>query len=305
MSKATANKTMFKPYGIIPAVVTPLTQEGNFSEPAMRKLVNFLIDGGVHGLFITGTTGEFYGLTPEEKREIFSVTLDAANGRVPVYAGTNGITTRESIILTQLAEDCGIDAVSVLTPMFITPNQDQLIEHYKAVAASTSLPVLLYNNPPKTGVNLAAPTVAKLAEVPNIVSIKDSCGDLTLTAEYIRLTQGRDDFNVLMGRDTLIYGALCYGAAGSIASCANVAPRLCADIYDKFMAGDLKGSLEAQFTLAPLRHAFAIGTFPAVIKESLALLGIDVGPCMAPVGPMTQEERSKLRQVLIGMGLLQ
>ncbi|MDF2502262.1 MAG: Dihydrodipicolinate synthase [Anaerosporomusa subterranea] len=305
MSKATANKTMFKPYGIIPAVVTPLTQEGDFSEPAMRKLVNFLIDGGVHGLFITGTTGEFYGLTPEEKREIFSVTLDAANGRVPVYAGTNGITTRESIMLTQLAEDCGIDAVSVLTPMFITPNQDQLIEHYKAVAASTSLPVLLYNNPPKTGVNLAAPTVAKLAEVPNIVSIKDSCGDLTLTAEYIRLTQGRDDFNVLMGRDTLIYGALCYGAAGSIASCANVAPRLCADIYDKFMAGDLKGSLEAQFTLAPLRHAFTIGTFPAVIKESLALLGIDVGPCMAPVGPMTQEERSKLRQVLIGMGLLQ
>jgi len=298
------SKTGFKPYGIIPAVVTPLNPEGSFSEKAMRKLINFLIDGGVHGLFITGTTGEFYGLSPEEKREIFEVTLDETKGRVPVYAGTNGITTLESVRLTQLAEKCGVDAVSVLTPMFITPTQEQLIGHYKTIAANTSLPVLLYNNPPKTGVNLAAPTVAKLAEVPNIVSIKDSSGDLTLTAEYIRLTRGIEHFNVLMGRDTLIYGALCYGAAGSIASCANVAPRLCADIYDKYMAGDLQGSLEAQFKLAPLRIAFTIGTFPAVIKESLALLGIDVGPCMDPVGPMTSEEREKLRQVLVQMELL-
>ncbi|HML32406.1 4-hydroxy-tetrahydrodipicolinate synthase [Sporomusa sphaeroides] len=299
-----SSKTSFKPQGIIPAVVTPLTPAGKFNEQAMRQLIKYLIDGGVHGLFITGTTGEFYGLTPEEKREIFQVTLDETNGRVPVYAGTNGITTRESVMLTQLAEECKIDAVSVLTPMFITPSQDQLYTHYQTIAANTSLPVLLYNNPPKTGVNLTAATVAKLADIPNIVSIKDSSGDLTLTAEYIRLTQGREDFNVLMGRDTLIYGALCYGAAGSIASCANVAPRLCADIYDKFMAGDLKGSLEAQFRLAPLRIAFTIGTFPAVIKESLALLGIDAGPCMEPVGPMTTEEREKLRQVLIGMGLL-
>lgn len=304
MIKCKDRKKPAMPYGILPAVVTPLTSEGAFNEKAMRKLINYLIDGGVHGLFITGTTGEFYGLTPEEKREIFEVTLDETKGRVPVYAGTNGITTRESVMLTQLAEDCGIDAVSILTPMFITPTQEQLLEHYKTIATNTSLPVLLYNNPPKTGVNLAAPTVAKLAEVPNIVSIKDSSGDLTLTAEYIRLTKGIENFNVLMGRDTLIYGALCYGAAGSIASCANVAPRLCADIYDKYMAGDLAGSLEAQFTLAPLRIAFTIGTFPAVIKESLALLGIDVGPCLAPVGPMTTEEREKLRQVLIGMGLL-
>lgn len=302
--KTRNNQTGFKPRGIIPAMVTPLTAEGKFNEKAMRKLINYLIDGGVHGLFVTGTTGEFYGLTPEEKREIFQVTMDETKGRVPVYAGTNGITTRESVMLTQLAEECKVDAVSVLTPMFITPNQNQLIEHYKIIAASTSLPVVLYNNPPKTGVNLAAATVAKLAEVPNIVSIKDSSGDLTLTAEYIRLTRDREDFSVLMGRDTLIYGALCYGATGSIASCANVAPRLCADIYEKYIAGDSKGALEAQFKLAPLRIAFAIGTFPAVIKESLELLGIEAGPCMDPAGPMTSEERARLRQVLLEMGLL-
>jgi len=302
--KTSQNKVGFTPKGIIPAVITPLTSDEKFNEKAMRKLINHLIDGGVHGLFVVGTTGEFYGFTPAEKREILLVTMDETRGRVPVYAGTNGITTRESVMLTQLAEECKVDAVSVLTPLFVTPNQDQLIKHYKSVAACTSLPVILYNNPPKTGVNIAPGTVAKLAEIPNIVSIKDSSGDLTLTADYIRLTQDRDDFSVLMGRDTLIYGALCYGATGSIASCANVAPRMCVDIYEKYMAGDLAGSLQAQFNLAPLRSAFNIGTFPAVIKESLTLLGIEAGPCMDPSGPLTHSEREKLSKVLIGMGLL-
>jgi 4-hydroxy-tetrahydrodipicolinate synthase len=297
--------TGFRPKGIIPAVITPLTNEGKFNEKAMRKLLNYLIEGGVHGLFVVGTTGEFYGLTPEEKRDIYTIAVDEAKGRVPVYAGTNGITTRETVMLTQLAEECRVDAVSVLTPMFLAPSQDQLIIHYRTIAENTALPVVLYNNPPKTSVNLTPATVAKLAEVQNIAGIKDSSGDMTLAAEYIRLTQHMDDFSVLMGRDTLIYGALCYGAAGSIASCANVAPRLCVDIYEKFIAGDSKGALKAQFTLAPLRIAFNLGTFPAVIKESLNLLGIEAGPCMEPAGPMTADERAKLRAVLTDMGLLE
>jgi len=297
-------ETVFKPKGIIPAVITPLTNDGKFNEKAMRKLLNYLIDGGVHGLFVVGTTGEFYGLSPEEKREIFQVTMDEVKGRVPVYAGTNGITTHETVILTQIAEECKVDAVSILTPMFVTPNQNQLIKHYQTVAANTSLPVILYNNPPKTSVSLAPATVVKLAVAPNIVGIKDSCGDMTVTAEYIRLTKHIDDFSVLMGRDTLIYGALCYGATGSIASCANVAPKICVEIYEKYMAGDMKGSLKAQYTLAPLRISFTLGTFPAVIKESLTLLGINAGPCMEPAGPMTNDERSKLKQVLKDMELL-
>ena len=297
-------KKVFKPKGIIPAVITPLTSDGRFNESAMRKLLKYLIDGGVHGLFVVGSTGEFYGLTPEEKRDIFCVAVDEAKGKIPVYAGTSGITTRETVMLTRIAEESGVDAVSILTPMFINPSQDQLMSHYRTIAGNTDLPVLLYNNPPKTSVSLAPATVAKLAEVPNIAGIKDSSGDMTLTAEYIRLTQHIEGFSVLMGRDTLIYGALCYGAAGSIAACANVAPGLCADIYEKFIAGDFKGSLKAQFTLAPLRIAFTIGTFPAVIKESLNMLGIEAGPCMEPVGPMTGDEREKLRKVLVDIGLL-
>jgi 4-hydroxy-tetrahydrodipicolinate synthase len=293
----------FIPRGIIPAMVTPLTREGNVNESGLRQFVDYLIKGGSHGLFVVGTTGEFYGLSPEEKKELFEITVDQTRGRVPVYAGTGAITTREVIRLTRYAEEAKVDAVSVLTPMFINPSQEELLRHYTAIAESTRLPVLLYNNPPKTGVNLAAATVARLAEVPNIVGIKDSSGDFTLTAEYIRLTRGRN-FHVLLGRDTLIHAGLCYGAGGSIAACANVAPRLVADIYDKYVAGDIQGSLEAQFMLAPLRIAFNLGTFPAVIKESLELLGIDAGRCMAPVGSMSTEEKQQLRKILTGMGLL-
>lgn len=294
---------MFTPRGIIPAMVTPLTAEGGINEKVLRRFIDYLIEGGSHGLFVVGTTGEFYGLTPEEKRDLFAITVDQTRGRVPVYAGTGAITTRETILLTRYAEEARVDAVSVLTPMFISPSQAELIRHYRAIAHSTGLPILLYNNPPKTGVNLTAGAVASLADEKNIVGIKDSSGDFTLSLEYLRLTRGKD-FHVLMGRDTLIFAGLCHGGVGSIAACANVAPRLVADIYDKYQLGDFSGALEAQFRLAPLRIAFNLGTFPAVIKESLLLLGIDTGPCMEPVGPMSDDERKKLRQVLIEMGLM-
>ena len=205
--------------------------------------------------------------------------------------------------MREMMEKTPVDAVSVLTPMFLAPSQEELYVHFTTIAANTSLPVIMYNNPPKTNVALAPATVARLADVPNIIGVKDSCGDLTITAEYIRLTQGKK-FSVLMGRDTLIFGALCYGATGSIASCANVAPRVCADIYNRFKAGDMAGALEAQFNLAPLRIAFNLGTFPAVIKESLVMLGIEAGACMLPAGPMSAEDRNRLRKVLVEMGLL-
>lgn len=294
----------FKPKGILPALITPLNEDGKLNEKSFRKLIQYVIDGGVHGLFVTGTTGEFYGLTPEEKREIIQVAIDESRGRVPVYVGTGAITTKECVLLTNIAEECGADAVSVLTPMFISPSQEELIKHYTAIANSTSLPVLLYNNLPKTGVTITPKTVEKLAEIKNIVGIKDSSGDFTLTAEYIRRTKG-NDFHVLAGRDTLIHACLCYGGTGSIAACANVAPRLCADIYDLYVSGDREGSLEAQYRLAPLRIAFSLGTFPAVIKEALELLGIEAGKCMEPIGVLSADERAELKKILTGMGVLQ
>jgi 4-hydroxy-tetrahydrodipicolinate synthase len=293
----------FVPKGILPAVITPLTGDGKVNEKALRKLINFLIDGGSHGIFMVGTTGEFYGLTMEEKKEVALITVDEVKGKVPVYLGAGAITTRESVALVQMAETCKVDALSVLTPMFISPSQKEIQQHYKTIAANTSLPILLYNNLPKTGVTITPDTAEKLSEIDNIVGIKDSSGDFTLTGEYIRRARGKK-FHVLAGRDTLIHACLCYGGTGGIAACANVAPRLCADIYDKYVAGDIKGSLDAQFRLAPLRIAFTLGTFPTVIKEALEMIGIEAGACMPPVGPMTDGEREQLRKVLLEMGVL-
>jgi len=295
---------MFKPYGIIPPVITPFTEDGQFHEPVFRQMVSHLIDQGVHGVFPLGTTGEFYAFSDEEVRRILEVCLDEVAGRVPVYAGANHITTRGTMRLVRIAEEVGVDAVSVLTPMFVSQTQNEVYTFYKTVAENTSLPVIIYNNKPKTNVTVNPETIARLAEIPNIVGVKDSTGDFTNTEEYIRLTRGNDHFHVLLGRDTLIHAGLCYGASGAIASCANVAPRIAADIYDKYIAGDIQGSLEAQFKLAPLRIACNMGTFPEVIKEGLMMQGFPVGKCLEPIAELTPAEKEKLRQVLKDMDLL-
>jgi len=290
------------PCGVIPAMVTPMTADEHVNEKSLRRLTNHLIEGKVHGVFAVGSQGEFWALTPDEKRRVWETVVEETRGRVPVYGGTADVTTRETIELTRLAEKAGVDAVSILTPFFINPNDDQLFDHYKAVAESTSLPILVYTNPARTNVKISPGLLARLAKVKGIVGIKDSSGELELTAEYIRVTP--PEFSVLMGRDTLIYAGLTYGTKGGIAATANVKPALVAAIYDQYMAGDLAGALQSQRELAPLRLAFAWGTFPVVIKEALNLMGMDAGPCRAPVGPLSAEQREKLKKVLQEMKVI-
>ena len=294
----------FMPKGIIPAMVTPIDEKGRINEGALRKLTNHLIDGGVHGLFPVGSQGEFFSLTFEQKKEAIRIVVDETRGRVPVYAGTGAVTTREAIETTKMAQDWGVSAVSVITPYFLIPSQKELIAHYTAIAkACPDLPILLYSNPDRTQVPFPISTVLELASVDNIVGIKDSSGDMSITGEYIRLTRGMN-FHVLMGRDTLIYAALCYGAKGSICATGNVDPRVPVEIYEAFIVGDHRRALEAQYRLAPLRIAFGLGTFPVVVKEALTMIGIDAGPAILPVGPMTPENREKLRKILEDMGLI-
>jgi len=289
------------PSGIIPAMVTPFTKNLEVNEPALRRLVNHCIEGGVHGVFAVGSQGEFWALTPDEKRRIWEVVVEETRGRVPVYGGTVGVTTRDTIALTRLAKDAGVDAVSILTPYFISPTDDELYAHYKAVAEAVDIPIILYTNPARTGVKISVGLLARLAKVPGIVGIKDSSGDLELTAEYIRVAP--PEFSVLMGRDTLIYAGLLYGTRGGIAATGNVKPALVAEIYDRFVAGDLKGALAAQRALAPLRLAFTWGSFPVVIKEALDLMGMECGPARPPVGPLAPEQRERLKGVLKEMGV--
>src|SRR6266516_4814942 len=189
--------------GIIPPVATPMKADEDLDLPRLRWFIDHLIANGVHGIFVLGTNSEFYALDEREKQEVIATAVAHVNRRVPVYAGTGAETTREAIRLTKMAEREGADGVSVITPYFVAPSQQEIFDHYRRVAESTRLPVVLYNNPGTCGgVKIDPDTVARLAEIPNIHGIKDSSGDLQNTNEYIRVVPDR--FSVLQGRDTLI-----------------------------------------------------------------------------------------------------
>ena len=294
----------FTPKGIVVPIVTPVDENGKLNEKAYRDLIEYLYQGGIHGIFPFGTTGEFYAYDLGFYTHLLDVTKDAVAGRMQIYAGANHITTRGAAEIAKAVEKVGgIDALSVLTPMFVSQTQEELYAYYREIAASTSLPIIIYNNKPKTNVGVDPSTVARPAEIDHIVAAKDSTGDMTNAEEYIRLTRGME-FSVMMGRDTLILAGLHYGATGAIASCANVAPRIAVDIYDRFLAGDFKGALDAQFKLSALRVATNMGSFPVTLKEALKMIGHDCGDCVKPIQPLHEDQREKLRKVLSEMGLL-
>ena len=289
--------------GIIPPVATPMQANEDLDLPRLCSHLDFLIEEGVHGVFVLGTNSEFYALDEREKQEVIATTIAHVRKRVPVYAGTGAETTREAIRLTRMAEREGADGVSVITPYFIQPNQQEIHDHYRRIAESTSLPVILYNNPATCGgVKIDVETVARLAEIPNILAVKDSSGDLQNTNEYIKAVPDR--FSVMVGRDTLICQGLLFGARGAVPASANVAPRLCVKIYEEFMRGNLEESKAAQLKLNPLRLAFTLGTQPGGVKAALSLLGKSIGPSRGPIAPLNVEKQIKLKKVLQEMGLL-
>jgi len=285
-----------RPHGIIPALATPMGEDESIDEDGLRKLVARVIEHGVHGVFAAGTQGEFYGLSAQEKRRVFQIVVEEAAGRVPVYAGTGAPTTRETITLTAMAAELGVSAASVLTPYFIRPRQDELIHHYEAVARAVDLPILLYANPGLSDVSLEPGTVAQLAQIDGIIGIKDSSGNLNLTADYIG--DAPAGFSVLAGNDGLIFSTLELGGAGAIAATANVAPRLVVAIYEHVRAGKLEAARAAQAKLARLRKTLGLGTFPVVIKEALHILGVCGPRARSPIMPLSAEARNSLARAL-------
>ncbi|MEW6232180.1 MAG: 4-hydroxy-tetrahydrodipicolinate synthase [Chloroflexota bacterium] len=292
----------FRPQGIITALATPLRRDQTVDEDALRRLVEYVLANGVHGVFAVSTQGEFYALSTAEKEQVTAVVVDQVRGRVPVYVGTGATTTAEGIALGTRAAALGADALSVITPYFVKPSQRELLAHYRAIASAVDLPVVLYNNPPRTGVSLNTATVVELAKLDNVVGIKDSSADLVQTMEYIDGCP--KDFCVLAGNDALICATLLMGGAGAIAASANVAPRLVVDLYEAMCRGDVATAVELQYRLLPLRRAFNLGTFPVVIKEAMELIGLSAGPAKSPVGGLDEEARDQLRHVLDKLGLL-
>jgi 4-hydroxy-tetrahydrodipicolinate synthase len=290
-------------HGAIVALLTPMTETEELNEAGLRALVRHVMNGGVHGLYVNGTTGEFYSFDLGQKRRSLEIVMEENAGKLPVIAGAAAITTRMVIKEVKMAESMGADAVTVLTPMFVGPSQEELYLHYKEIAEATGLPILAYNNPSKTAISLAPDTVRRLSAIENIIGVKDSSGDMNLVGEFIRRTP-RDRFKVFMGRDNLILAALTYGASGAVAATANIAPSTVAEIYEAFKAGDTKRALDAQNRLTQLRSVFALGTFPGVVKEALNLIGIDAGPSAKPLRGLSEEKRNQLKDVLVDLGLI-
>jgi 4-hydroxy-tetrahydrodipicolinate synthase len=285
-------------HGIIPATPTPFTPAGELDEDCLRRLIEGFIKAGVHGISVGGSQGEFYALDRAERIRLIEVAVGAAAGRVPVYAGTGATTTREAVILAQAAEQAGADVAMVITPYFIAPSPAELLAHYRAVAAATSLPVLVYTNPPRTGVTISPDLWRQCAGIPNVAGIKDSSGDLSLVIGYLAAA-GKP---VFCGRDTLAFAMLAHGAAGAISPAACVFPELMVAMYGQFKAGQLDAARKTADLLAPLRQAWELGTFPVVIKEAMAMTGRDPGPARRPVAPLSPAARAALREVVDRIG---
>ena len=289
-------------HGIIPPVATPMQPNEDLDLPRLRWFLDHLINSGVHGIFVLGTNSEFYALDETEKQQVVATTVEHVGGRVPVFAGTGAESTREAVRLTKMAQKEGVSGVSVITPYFIMPSQQEIYDHYRRIAESTPLPVVLYNNPSTCGgLKIEVETVARLAEIPNILAIKDSSGDLQNTNEYLRVVPER--FSVLQGRDTLIYQSLIFGARGAVPATANIAPKILVEIYEAFQRGDQAASKSAQLRLNPIRLSLTLGTAPGGVKAALNLLGMSIGPSRSPVAPLPAEKLQKMKSALHTAGI--
>ena len=269
--------------GVVVPIITPIDENELIDEAKMRDQVDYVIDGGVLGILAFGSNGEFYMLEEDEMERGLNIMLDQAKGRVPVYFGIGAISTKKCIRLAQMAKRNGAAGISVLQPMFLKPNEDELYHHFKAIADAVSdLPMLLYNNPGRVGYTLSANLVERLAtDCENIVGMKDTSGDITQTSEFIRRTRHLG-FKVFGGKDTLLYASMCHGAVGGVCTAANFMPELITDIYNKYVAGDIEGSLEAQFKLNPVRLSMDAGSFPVAAKDMANLRGRNVGKPYRP-----------------------
>uniref|UniRef100_UPI003FED82DF dihydrodipicolinate synthase family protein n=1 Tax=Enterocloster sp. TaxID=2719315 RepID=UPI003FED82DF len=257
--------------GVIVPIITVIDEEEKINEAAMRAQVDYVINGGLHGILAFGSNGEFYQIEEEEMERGFKIMVDQAAGRVPVYFGIGAINTKKCVRLAKMAVANGAAGISILQPMFLKPNFNELFLHFKTIAeAVPETPVLLYNNPGRVGYTLSGDLVEKLAhEVKNIVGMKDTSGDITQTEEFIR-RNADVGFKVFGGKDTLLYASLCIGAVGGVCTAGNFMPELIVDIYNKYVAGDLKGSLAAQYKLNPVRLAMDGSSFMAIMRGQAA-----------------------------------
>jgi len=280
--------------GIVPAVITPFKENESIDYSAWQNVLESMIASGVHGLFVIGGQGEFFTLSEEERTVAARFCAQTVARRVPLFANVGSVTTAETLRLAQQAEQDGVDAVVVITPYYLKPSADELVDHYSEICRGVRLPVLAYNIPERTGVELSPALLTRVAQAhENFVGIKDSSGKLELIPEWKRA-----GLAVFIGRDHMILDGLRMGCVGAVTACANVVPRAFVDLYNAYQAGNLEEAARLQALVEPLRQAFSLATFPSVVKEAMNLAGISVGRSRRPVGPAPAEARAKLAAIL-------
>ncbi|MCM3476455.1 4-hydroxy-tetrahydrodipicolinate synthase [Caldibacillus thermoamylovorans] len=278
------------------AMVTPFDAKGNIDFQKTSHLVEYLLKNGSDSLVISGTTGESPTLTFEEKAALFKHVVNVVDKRVPVIAGTGNYNTKDSIELTKKAEDIGVDAILLVAPYYNKPNQEGLYQHFKAIAESTSLPVMIYNIPGRSSVNIEPETIIRLSEVPNIKAVKEASGNLVQMTQIIANTP--DDFVLYCGDDSLALPTLSIGGVGVVSVAAHIIGNEMQQMIQAFFSGNVTEAAKWHQKLLPIMKGLFAAPSPAPVKTALQLKGLNVGSVRLPLVPLTEKERNKLAELL-------
>ncbi|MBU5343613.1 4-hydroxy-tetrahydrodipicolinate synthase [Caldifermentibacillus hisashii] len=278
------------------AMVTPFDAKGNIDFQKTSHLVEYLLKNGSDSLVISGTTGESPTLTFEEKAALFKHVVNVVDKRVPVIAGTGNYNTKDSIELTKKAEDIGVDAILLVAPYYNKPNQEGLYQHFKAIAESTSLPVMIYNIPGRSSVNIEPETIIRLSEVPNIKAVKEASGNLVQMTQIIANTP--DDFVLYCGDDSLALPTLSIGGVGVVSVAAHIIGKEMQQMIQAFFSGNVTEAAKWHQKLLPIMKGLFAAPSPAPVKTALQLKGLNVGSVRLPLVPLTEKERNKLAELL-------
>jgi 4-hydroxy-tetrahydrodipicolinate synthase len=293
-------KTIFTGAGV--AIVTPMNTDGAVNYDMLGKLIDFQINGGIDAIIICGTSGESATLSHEEHTKVISYTVSKVAGRVPVIAGTGSNDTKYAVELSLEAQKSGADALLLVTPYYNKTTQSGLVRHYNYIADHVDLPMIIYNVPSRTGLDVKPETYRELSKHPNIVAAKEANGNITSVAQTAALCGG--DLDIYSGNDDQIVPVLSLGGKGVISVLSNIMPRETHDICDKFFAGDLDGARRLQLDVMGLISALFVEVNPIPVKEALCRMGFDVGECRMPLAPMQEKNIALLKDELKKHGLI-
>jgi len=284
------------------ALVTPFRADGSLDEQTFRKLVQRQIDADIDFLVPCGTTGESPTLTHEEHLRVVEITVELAKGKVPVVAGTGSNSTREAVELSQHAEEAGANAVLVVTPYYNKPTQEGLYQHYKAINDAIGIPIIIYNIPARSVIDMSVATMQRLFELRNIAGVKDATANMVRVSDQRALVGA--DFNQLSGEDATALGFMAHGGHGCISVTSNVAPRLCAEFQGACLRGDYAAALALQDKLMPLHTALFIETNPSPAKYALSVLGRCADTVRLPMVGLTDKTKAAVREAMVHAGLI-